>query len=110
VSLSKDYLPARLRLVDRNGELVCWCSAGEAAAMIDAGKVEILRTNRKIRAIRWRRPEPDLSRKLFVIRRPEFGDAHRQETYDNPKGVWALRSIRRSHRKLFTTVLDEIAA
>lgn len=108
VSLAKHYLPARVRLVDRNGEFVRWCSSDEAAALICADKVEILYTRKKIHAIRWRQPEPDLSRRRFTIRRAGFGDAHRRETYENPKGVWTLDSIRSSNKRLFTTVRDEI--
>jgi hypothetical protein len=93
--------------VDRKGEFVRWCSADEAAAMIAAGEVESLRTRRKIHAIRWRQPEPDLSKRRF-IRRAGFGDAHRRETYENPKGVWTLDPIRPSNKRLFTVVRDEI--
>jgi hypothetical protein len=49
-----------------------------------------------------------MSSKRFEIRRESFGDAHRFETDDNPRGVWTLDRVRPSQRKIFTRVLDDV--
>jgi hypothetical protein len=108
VSTPINSLPEKLRLLDRAGELVRWVTAAEAVEMIDAERVEVLRTRRRIRAIRFRMEEPDMSSKRFEIRRESFGDAHRFETDDNPRGVWTLDRVRPSQRKIFTRVLDDV--
>jgi hypothetical protein len=105
-------MPAYVRLLDRADEHVCWLEASEARRLIARGQVEVLRTRRRIRAVRWvaaeAREEP---RRLYVLRRRGYGDSHRRETWDNPRGVWTIDRIPRRHRTLFlTTIAERIAA
>jgi hypothetical protein len=95
----------KVRIVDHAGETLEWVSQEQAQRMIQEGRVEILGTRKKIRAIRPFTPDPDI--KLRKFRKAGFGTAHQLETYDNPKGVWTLDRILPSKRKLFTTVVDE---
>jgi hypothetical protein len=101
-------MPARVRLLDRAGEHVCWLERVEAERLLARGEVEPLRTRRRIRAVRWVTVEPDEPpRRLYVIRRRGYGDSHRRETRDNPRGVWTLDRIAPSHRGWFLAVLAE---
>jgi hypothetical protein len=101
-------MPPRVRLVDRAGAHVCWLDRDAAKRLLARGEVEALRTRRRVRAVRWVMPEPhEEPRRLYVLRRRGYGDSHRRETPENPRGVWTIDRIAPSHRALFLTVLAE---
>lgn len=98
-------IEGKVRIVDHAGETLEWVTREQAQKMIEAGRVEILGTRRKIRALRPFTPDPPI--KLRKFRKAGFGTAHQLETYENPKGVWTLDRISPNKLKLFTTVVDE---
>ena len=101
-------VPAKVRLVDRAGAHVCWLEASEAERLIARGEVEVLGSNRRVRAVRWAAAEArEEPRRLYVIRRRSYGDSHRRETHENPRGVWTLDRIPARHRKIFLAVVSE---
>ena len=97
-----------LKLVDRAGEFVRWVQPDEAAARLDSGQFVALGTRKRIRAVRWVGPEPEqMERRAYPIRPHGFGDAHKHESYWNPRGVWTLDGIPETAKPIFTRVLDE---
>lgn len=103
-------MPARVRLVDRAGAHVRWLEAEEARRLLGRGEVEALGTRRRIRVVRWVAPDvPDELRRLYALRRRGYGDSHRRETRENPRGVWTIDRIAPSHRPLFLGVLAEVS-
>jgi hypothetical protein len=99
-----------VKIVDHAGETLMWVPPEKAEALIAAGQVEQMGTRRKLRALRVRGAEPDMGDRRFQVRRPGLGPPHRRETYENPRGVWTLDSLRGASRKYFTRVMDDCKA
>lgn len=97
----------RFQLLDAAGNLLRWVGAAEAQELMDSGKVEILGTRRKIRALRYPSTLPDANLIQFPLRKPGMGSCHRRETDTNPRGTRTIERIPTSARPIFTTVLDE---
>jgi len=104
-------LPAKVGLLDRGNNFVCMLERAEARGLISRGEVEILGSRGKMRAVRWISPEGDEpERESYAMRRRGYGDSHRRETPENPRGVWTIDRIRDRHRGLFTRVMDDCRA
>ena len=68
--------------------------------------VDILGSATRIRAIRFRGPDPALSLAGSHPRRG-LGSPHRNESYYNPRGVWHLDRIPESLRERFVAVVED---
>lgn len=100
-------MPAKVRLLDRAGETVCWLDPDQAQQMIADKVAEPLGTRRKVHVIRYCGEEPILEKTRFRLRSPGAGCSHSRETYQNPRGVWTIDHIPASTRGIFLTVVDE---
>jgi hypothetical protein len=99
-------LPDRLPLYD-GSKLARWIDEHEARELIKTRQAELLRTKKRIRALRL------ISGATATIARPiERGSgprptrySHNRETIDNPPKVWTLVHLPKSARRIFLEVL-----
>jgi hypothetical protein len=104
------HFAKKVALLDHADELLAYITAAEAGVLAHEKRVDLLGTKNKIRVVRIRRVEPDMSHREFAIRKPGFGSPHRRETSDNVRGVWTLQRMPSSARPIFSQVLDDCLA
>ena len=99
-------LSASVPLYDSGDSLLYFVDREKAVELITAGRVEIIGTRRRIRALRLGGPavailpgEPG--------RKPQLGRPHRRESYFNPRGVWHLDRIPRRLQPEFQAVVTD---
>lgn len=97
----------RLPIKDHAGRTLEWVTAAEARALMAGGKVEILGTRRRVRALRVRMADPAMEERRFQIRRAGLGAPHRRETAENPRGCWTLDPLWSRSRLHFLQVVAE---
>jgi hypothetical protein len=99
-------LADRVALLDADGTHLSWLEDDDARRLVRQGKVEVLGTRNKVRAVRVVRGETLTADERMVAKRS--GPArrhysHNHETEDNPAGVWTLVRIPESQREFFGT-------
>lgn len=87
----------------RTGASLGWVSSSRAAAMVDRGEATALGTKTRVRSIRLHADPPH--RVLTLRRVPQRGDAHRRETYTNPRGTWTHDFLPSDTRDIYIAVL-----
>lgn len=106
-------VPEKLALYESDDSFLRWVDETEARQLIKAGEVELLRTKRKLRALRYRAgrrivygsrqtSEPSYSASGRGI---PAGTPHRNENYYNVRGVWHFDRIPPSQSMFFRAIL-----
>lgn len=100
-------VPAKLPLLDENGQVIDWIDEEHARGLIKLGAVTICRTRRKVRALRFR---DEVSRRMRPekpgsLRKRGAGDSHNRETEEtNIAGVWTIERVPDSVAPIFRAV------
>lgn len=93
----------RVPVFSPRGERVGFLARSQAEALVASGEARALGTKRKpMLSIRLAH-EP--TKRSQYRRRPQHGDAHRRETYTNPRGTWTLDYMPAHTRPVFCAVL-----
>ena len=101
-------LPAnldRIPVYAPNGERAGFASADQARKLIAKGDATPLGTKSRIRSLRLHK-QPHVAREC-PRRTPQKGDAHRRETYYNPRGTWTHDFLPDHTREVFARVLTD---
>jgi len=99
-------MPYRLSVVDAAGKHLFWVDDEKARQLIKERKVEILRTKRRVRALRAIAPVLEMRGSAADLRGARY--SHDRATEENPHGVWTLVRIPKSTRDIFTSVVDDL--
>ena len=99
-------MPYRLSVVDAAGTHLFWVDDEKARLLIKERKVEILRTKRRVRALRAIKPVLEMRGSPSSLHGAAY--SHDRETEDNPNGCWMLVRIPKSTRDIFTSVVDDL--
>jgi len=102
---SLDRVADRVPIYAPDGGRVGFCDARQARYLVDSGRARPLGTRERIRSLRLLHPPPRTQR---FRRRPQYGDAHRRETYYNPRGTWTLDFLPSSTHSIFAQVLTDV--
>jgi hypothetical protein len=85
-----------------------WLTVSQGEQMVKEKRCEILgRPGTPLRKIRFVTPEPDMSGRVFDVRKASIGTSHQQERRDNPKGVWTIDRMPRAARGIFLAVVTD---
>jgi hypothetical protein len=95
----------RIALLDVDGKHLSWIAEGDARRLVAQGKVEVLGTRNRVRAVRVVSGEVWTAEERLT-RSVRSGPArrhysHARETADNPAGVWTLVHIPPADREFF---------
>src|SRR4051794_37066240 len=96
--VSNPTMPARLPVFD--GETFeCWVTEDRARELIRNGEVDLLRTKKKIRALRVRHSgrafsvTPTTGGRNSRASGANFAEPHKRENYYNVRGVWHIDRV-----------------
>jgi hypothetical protein len=98
-------LPQRIPVYAPNGDRAGFASERQARALLLSGDATPLGTKSKVRSLRLLK-QPNVAREC-PRRRPQRGDAHRRETYYNPRGTWTHDFLPDHTRAVFVRVLTD---
>lgn len=101
-------LAERIPVYAPNGERSGFASPEQARKLILAGDAIPLGTKSRIRSLRLLK-QPHVAREC-PRRHPQRGDAHRRDTYWNPRGTWTHDFLPDHTRAIYVRVLTDCLA
>jgi hypothetical protein len=102
-------LARKTAVYDHADKLLYRADREKARELMKRSDVDVLGTSTRIKALRFRGPDPALQ--LGGSRRRRgIGDSHRQESYWNVKGCWHLDRIPTTMRPHFQAVVSDCLA
>lgn len=93
-------MPIKLAVQDESGKHLFWADETTARGLIRDRKVEMLRTKKRVRALRAVVPLRVLNGERGTLRTRKY--SHNRETEKNVHGVWTLVHIPDDVANLFT--------
>lgn len=93
------------------GLFAFWAAPVKVKKLLASGGFKPVGTKKKIRGLQAKSAavcRAQVRTETERIRQAGIGDAHRRETYFNPRGVWTIDRLPESLKPLFTVVVDEL--
>ena len=107
MSLYQDAkLATHTPVYDHAGELLYMADRAKARELIASGRVDVIGSRKRIRALQFLGPDPALMMSGSHHKRP-IGLPHQNENYYNVRGCWHIDRIPVAYRPHFVAVLTE---
>lgn len=103
IPVSSLRLGARTPVCDHADTILYFADRTRAAALLLCRDVDVLASGRRVKAFRYRGPDPALLSGGSHHKRP-VGSPHKNENYYNVKGCWHLDRIPDEWQPLFCAV------
>lgn len=108
-SLLERKLKRMTPVYDHADQLLYSATRERAAELLLRNDVDVIGTTTRIKAIRFRGPDPAGNLLSGSQPKRQLGQPHRAENYYNVHGVWHIDRIPEAYRDEFTQVLASIS-